>query len=389
MIGKVRRFITLICTFAMAVTFATPPYAVSAGRDLSDDPNAPIKFIVTPNGKDTEIRSIETRVVETNASDESILELQLSQIIDGDEIAHVTIVVPDDESALPKSFYARASQIAAKVPGAVKNRAVLSSEKFGEWFDLKRNRLAIIAFEVTLMSGLKMTDLMITSAPGQFAPALTASLLIGSIIGYVEYHTPYLVNLYTQHNGFMKGLIEKLNANAHHKLAGAVDSTWWMVKNASLNTFLYALFKIILYSSMKADGSIFERVVDGSRMITPFDGAMFFALGFGATIAGMPTSKLIVQYKNRLVEEAAGDPAKLHRADDIMTFWWSTALTARAAAFSSLLIGYTFEWPGLMIGAAAAIAGMSGGSEILKRRNEAKNKCEEHLAPTANPKDAA
>ena len=304
---------------------------------------------------------------------------RLTEVVGEIPVRSVTVVLPDAESGKTDAeFRSGAEKITQALKAPHSQTARLSRGEFGDWFQQNRLRITIVAAQVTLMSGLKFAEIVYSSQPVEYAPALMAALSMGAVLGWVEWNSPRLFDFIMKPGALMKNLFDRLTEGArasarNEKIRKTMETAWSFTKNVGVNVALFGIFKIILYSATTSEAAGAGAVVEAMRAVTAPEVAHWAKLAVGATIVSFPTSKLIHHWRVGANEAAGDDAERLRWVRDRMLIYSSSALTARALLFSSILLAELMHWPTLSVAAYSGIALMFGGS-VYKLWSDARNK---------------
>lgn len=366
-----RQSARIFCTFVMLVTFSSPPYAFAAGanRPPNDPENKPPSEISTlhldVNDRETGVDYIEVRTLTVDEENLDQLGQQVAKLTNGqtdipliDEMGDGT---PSRDSGV------------TKLRGWFRNKfsqAKFTWSKVTDAYDgltSHQKTLVVTAAVVGFMGTEKVLEIRYSQAPVHMVWVMSAAFLIASAVGVVNYFSVELKRFYSNHNPIVTKLVDQLAASPNPK------KRWWShmlnrgtfyTKMAAVNTLCYFIFKTALYSFVKSEGGVVDRLHHALELIwnSTFDKSIIVGFGIAATVFGIPTTEFIINHIHKLEADAKGDPHKLAHARYLLTAYLSAAMTLRATSFSSLLVGYTLHNPIVMGGGATVILAMTGSS---------------------------
>lgn len=340
-------------------------FEVSTFYALGDD-DGPItqEFVARPSDPNSPIESIAVRAIEITDPD---------AISDGDGIIEghgpidmTTIVRPDEITAENPLFSAKANELASRVHAKASQSVTVPTHAFSEWFLKSGFRITVILLEIAFVSKLKYTELVYSPEHVSHAPALTAALLIAATIGIVDWNIPHIARFIQVPSSPVKRLFEYISQTANTpELRKRVEyrllKSFEFLKNTAINVALLSAVKLILYSTIKADGTIGDRILDA--LIAAADADLLSKVNFAgtavaATIVSFPMTQVILAYKDRLLKEAQGNRRKSLKAINMLTLAMSSALTARVALFCSKIVAVSFGMPNLNHASNLLLGGM-------------------------------
>lgn len=367
-----RQSVRIFCTFVMLVTFSSPPVASASnlngrppGSESEPTPNPISTLHLDVNDRETGVDYIEVRTLTVDEENLDQLGPQVAKLTNGQTDIRLIDEMGDGTPSRDTGV--------ARLRGWFKNKfskAKFTWSKVTDAYDgltSHQKTLVVTAAVVGFMGTEKVLEIRYSQAPVHMVWVMSAAFLIASAVGVVNYFSVELKRFYSNHNPIITKLVDQLAASPSPK------KRWWShmlnrgtfyTKMAAVNTLCYFVFKEALYSFVKSEGGVVDRLNHALDLIwnSTFDKSIIVGFGIAATVFGIPTTEFIINHIHKLEAEANGDPHKLAHARYLLTAYLSAAMTLRATSFSSLLVGYTLHNPVVMGGGATVILAMTGTS---------------------------
>lgn len=357
----------------MVVTFSSPPVAFASnpnGRPpaagSSGKPSDEISTLhLDVNDKESGVDYIEVRTVTVDGEDLGQLSAQVEKLTGGQTDVPLIDEMGDGTPSRDSGMARLRGWFTKKFSGAKFTWSKVTDAYDG--LTSHQKTLVVTAAVVGFMGTEKVLEIRYSQAPVHMVWVMSAALLIASAVGVVNYFSVELKKFYSSHNPLVTKLVNDLAASPSPK------KRWWShmlnrgtfyTKMAAVNTLCYFIFKTALYSFVKSEGGVIDRLHNALELIwnSTFDKSIIVGFGIAATVFGIPTTEFIINHIHKLEAEAQGDPHKLAHARYLLTAYLSAAMTLRATSFSSLLVGYTLHNPVVMGGGATVILAMTGTS---------------------------
>ncbi len=387
------KILSIVLSFALALpAYAVDPAAATgapvdpAGAAQGDSqPIAIFQYSAHPSDARSPLR--EVNVAATEISDPDLAPSAVEAVLAGRNPDAVSEIVPDDSHVGNAAVSATADSLLEKTSAKLKQKIKVPARQLADWFKKSRFRLSIIAVEVTTITSLKYLELIYSPQPVEHSVAFTCGILMGALMGTIEWNTPRVIKLLsttsTPVKEVMNRIIRMANAAESGKLQTTLTTVWQFFKNSSLNFLIFSVFKMILFATTQDANSAADVALNAIHAMTPHNLGDSTRLALSATAVSFPTTKVIIAYVARAQKQANGDGKKLLRVKDMMTLMISSALTARALFFSSMMIAATFDWPKLKFAAVGGLATMFVGSiwKLLDNAHrDRRERCEAALA---------
>lgn len=363
--------------FLTASAVSTPALAdLPPDYPVSENAVAIYQQRLVPTTPGSSIREI--NITSTEVEDPAQAELLLTEVLDEHTPDAVTVIEPDQASAVPRSFFAMTKKLLDKVRSPMKQKVKMSKELFSDWLKSPHFRVSLISFEVVLMTGDKITELLMSPTPAAIAPILACAILQAATLGIIDWNSPFLMKILGTTSPPVKFELDEIarrtTGSEIGKFRNALQLAWDFGKNTALNFGVFSVFKNIMYATV--GGDTFGDSVLHTFLTMP-ESAL---LALAATTVSFPTTRVIVAYRNRTAKNVNGDPEKLLLLKNGVTLRASSALMARAVAFTSIMVGTRFDMPTLQLGAEAFLGTMFVGSIWKLLENSRRDKCEAALA---------
>jgi len=328
--------------------------APAMADEMSTGVSPIVQFTVAGNNSKSAIRGADVTAAEFyHVEDAMEFASQL------DTVDAVSVIAPDEGRA--PAGNSSLGEVAQKIKAKSRQVVRAPAQLLPEWFQKNQRRITIILIEMTLVTGVKYSELMISGAPISHAAALATGLVNGAIVDVVEWNIIRIMNFVAIQGTPVKSFFNRVSSVAKNpairkKIEATLTTAWQLAKNTAVNFSLFEILKFSIYATVQADGSFDHRILQAFEEM--MSSGVFKTAGLAgiATVISFPTTKVILALRDRAVKAAGTDALKLLRARDLTMALASAAMTARAILFSSLFVAEKIESPAL---AATAIGGLT------------------------------